>query len=147
MNGYTIDFIKLKFDTFTNVSNRMEYIKTIGLNKIYSDHAIHPTEVKATLDVLINKKILVIWRPHKNERLHYTFDNWINVFNNVNSLIITNIIQPKKTEYDILPLLIDKINIVNKKHIDSDKIKYYLEDMEEQYDMILFLCTKYNDII
>ena len=127
--GLKPDEIKNRFEYFTGVKYRLDYqgylinnniinnkIKFYNKTKFYYDYAVHPTEVESTLSSFNSKKILIIWHPHKNERLKHTFDQWINVFNSYD-LIVTELMQPKPiqpTEVKYLEELYIKLNCTSK---------------------------------
>ena len=86
--------IKNSLDNFTGV-NRRFYIKgEVGNNIIIDDYAHHPTEIKATLQAAkngFNKKIIVIFQPHRYSRTKELMDQFATAFYNADKLIITDI--------------------------------------------------------
>ncbi len=86
--------IKSSLDNFAGV-NRRFYIKgEVGNNIVVDDYAHHPTEIKATLEAAkkgFNKRIVVIFQPHRYSRTKELMDQFATAFYNADKLIITDI--------------------------------------------------------
>ena len=72
--GVNEEQIRDGFGSFIGVEKRMDIIKHEGLTLI-ADYAVHPTEVemviRAARKIYPNKKLSIIWEPHRFSRLRY----------------------------------------------------------------------------
>jgi UDP-N-acetylmuramate--alanine ligase len=70
--------IKKYLATFPGTARRQEKIT----ERIYSDYAHHPTEIKATLELFseISKNVVVVYQPHQNRRQHLVLEQYHNAF-------------------------------------------------------------------
>lgn len=150
--GLNSEEIKKKFESFKGVKYRLDYqgYKTVDYSQIkfYYDHGVHPTEIKLTLSVFSSPNILIIWCPHKNERIKHTFDQWINLFNSY-ELIVTEIIQPKpinKNDKNYLDDLFNKLNCKNKSLVSLSNLYIALFNKinNRYYDIIISFGLRFD---
>ncbi len=97
--GVEIQSIQKALQTFDGIGRRMQQygeIKTIKGNVLLvDDYGHHPTEIKATLEAAkgawSNKRIVVIFQPHRYTRTRDLFEDFSKVLSEADTLIITEI--------------------------------------------------------
>lgn len=92
--GIDIDLIKPHFATFTGMGRRFQKVGEFDGIAIYDDYAHHPTEIKATLSAASgfkNKHIIAVFQPHRYSRLKNLWDEFLNAFDNVDKVIVTDV--------------------------------------------------------
>jgi UDP-N-acetylmuramate--alanine ligase len=71
--------------------------------KIYTDYAHHPTEIKATLQALREKypkkKIICVFQPHQQDRLHRLFKEFTTAFDAADTTLILPVYLVEGREY------------------------------------------------
>ncbi|WP_448583621.1 UDP-N-acetylmuramate--L-alanine ligase [Thermocrinis sp.] len=89
---------KVMFDalaSFKNAERRLEFKGEFNGCPIYDDYGHHPTEIKVVLDSLREmypeKKILIVFQPHRYSRTYYLFDEFAQVLKQADLCIITDI--------------------------------------------------------
>ncbi len=151
--GLKPDEIKNKFESFKGAKYRLDLVGYQSIDNyrinFYYDNGTHPTELKSILSTIpSNYNVLIIWHPHKNERLKNTFDQWINIFNNY-KLIVTELMQPKpikSTEKLYLNDLFDKLNCKNKSLIKlSDLDTAIFKNINSSYiDIVISVGLRFD---
>ena len=84
---------------FSGVKRRLELKGNIKLNNkevmLFDDYGHHPTEIEATIDALKNtypdKKIFMVFQPHRYSRSIGLFDEFIKILSKVDALIMLDI--------------------------------------------------------
>jgi len=90
----SLDLIKEHFYTFTGMGRRFQLSAKFGGISVYDDYAHHPTEIKATISsmkVLKDKNIIAVFQPHRYSRFHGLWDEFLNAFEGVDRVFITDI--------------------------------------------------------
>ena len=120
--GINIKIIKESFMNFGGVSRRMEHKGEIIINKnkvkLIDDYGHHPTEIKATIDAVKatnpNKKISMIFQPHRFSRSIFLFDEFIECLSELDNVVILDIYsageqnQENISAYSFVNALVDK---------------------------------------
>ena len=120
--GIKIKVIKDSFKNFGGVSRRLEFKANIKIEgksaTLIDDYGHHPTELKATIEALRstnpNKKICMIFQPHRYSRSTLLFDEFIDCLKNVDTSIILDIYSAgeqnlqKISSYDFVNALIER---------------------------------------
>tara|TARA_B110000003_G_scaffold37720_1_gene34555 strand:+ start:1262 stop:2650 length:1389 start_codon:yes stop_codon:yes gene_type:complete len=120
--GINIKIIKESFMNFSGVSRRMEHKGEIIINKnkvkLIDDYGHHPTEIKATIDAVKatnpNKKISMIFQPHRFSRSIFLFDEFIECLSELDNVVILDIYsageqnQENISAYSFVNALVDK---------------------------------------
>ena len=92
-----IDFksIKEALESFKNAERRLElkgYFKSIP---VYDDYGHHPTEIRAVLkaikEMYPDKKILLVFQPHRYSRTYYLFEDFVGVLREADQCLLTDI--------------------------------------------------------
>ena len=91
-----VDALSLKeyFASFTGMGRRFQKIGSLSnvvKVDIYDDYAHHPTEIKATLDgakSFKDKRLVIVFQPHRYTRLNSLWDNFKTVFKGINGKVI-----------------------------------------------------------
>lgn len=92
--GINIEKVVKHFATFTGMGRRFQLIGEVNDAVIYDDYAHHPTEIKATLSALTefpDKNVIAVFQPHRYTRLKSLWNDFINAFENVPRVIVTDI--------------------------------------------------------
>jgi len=78
------DVIKSALETFEGVKRRLEIKGEIKGITVVDDYGHHPTEIKTTLqavkDCWPNRRIVVVFQPHRYTRTHALFDEFTRAF-------------------------------------------------------------------
>jgi UDP-N-acetylmuramate--alanine ligase len=95
-SGLSIEKIKKGLLAFCGSKRRLEYIGDLASGaKVYDDYAHHPTEIKKTLQALRKqypkKKIICIFQPHTFSRTKTLFNQFLRVFSEVDTILLTDI--------------------------------------------------------
>ncbi len=103
--GVPIEKIKKGILAFQGSKRRMEFIGNLTTGaKVYDDYAHHPTEINKTLGAVRkkypNKKIICIFQPHTYSRTKMLFNDFLRVFENVDTVILTDIYASLREQYD-----------------------------------------------
>lgn len=135
-------------ETFQGVHRRMEVVANID-NKILiiDDYAHHPTEIMTTLSALRNgwqnKRIIVIFQPHRFSRTKFLAEKFGKVFFNADQVIINDIYSANESPIpgisgETVFREIKKANHKDVKYISSkDDILTYLCDTVQPEDIIV----------
>jgi UDP-N-acetylmuramate--alanine ligase len=83
------------FATFTNANRRFQFKGEVNGITLIDDYGHHPTEIRATLSAAKNsadnKRIVVIFQPHRYTRTKDLMDEFAVSFNNADLLFVTDI--------------------------------------------------------
>ena len=97
--GTSCNVIETALKNFSGVSRRFEEIISVkkpGCEITYvDDYGHHPSEIRATLDAARlgwpNRKIILIFQPHRFSRTRDLYSDFVDVLSNVDFLILMNI--------------------------------------------------------
>ena len=120
--GINIKVIKDSFKNFGGVSRRLEFKANLKIEgkpvTLIDDYGHHPTELKATVQALRssnpNKKICMIFQPHRYTRSTLLFKEFVDCLREVDTIIILDIYSAgeqnlqKISSYDFVNALIEK---------------------------------------
>ena len=120
--GINTKVIKDSFKNFGGVSRRLEFKADLKIDgksaTLIDDYGHHPTELKATIEALKssspNKKICMIFQPHRYSRSTLLFKEFIECLGDVDTSIILDIYSAgeqnlqKISSYDFVNALIEK---------------------------------------
>jgi UDP-N-acetylmuramate--alanine ligase len=83
------------FATFTNADRRFQFKGEVNGITLVDDYGHHPTEIRATLSAAKNsadnKRIVVLFQPHRYTRTKDLMDEFAVSFNNADLLFVTDI--------------------------------------------------------
>ncbi|MCB0272446.1 MAG: UDP-N-acetylmuramate--L-alanine ligase, partial [Bdellovibrionales bacterium] len=86
---------------FNGIDRRMDFHGTYEGAEVYDDYAHHPTEILATLIALKKKagekKVHVLYQPHRYTRLQDTWQKHIEVFDYADCVYVTPIYEASET--------------------------------------------------
>ena len=90
LSGVKNNYIKLALINYIGVKRRFTHLGKVNLSNIYDDYAHHPTEILATLKGAkqVNKKIIIVFQPHRYSRTKILFNEFINVLSKINKLYL-----------------------------------------------------------
>lgn len=101
--GVDINAIKPHFATFSGMGRRFQKVGEFNGVTIYDDYAHHPTEIKATLssaEGMDGKHIIAVFQPHRYTRLKNLWNEFLNAFDNVDKVIVTDVYAASEDEID-----------------------------------------------
>lgn len=110
--GISSDIIVKTLKEFKGLWRRFEIIGEWQSNLIISDYAHHPTAIKSLLrgtrEFYPNKKIVIVFQPHQEDRTQKLFDDFTKSFDFADDIILCPIYEvigrrskPKLTSYDL----------------------------------------------
>ena len=122
--GITTKIIKNSLKSFGGVSRRLEFKGDLKINdkkiKLLDDYGHHPTEISATVEAIKssykNKKINMIFQPHRYSRSSILFDDFVDCLGLLDKIIILDIYSAGEqnaegiSSYDFVNSLIKKGN-------------------------------------
>ena len=98
---------------------------------VVDDYAHHPTEIKATLSAaskVKHNKLRVVFQPHTYTRTKALFEEFVDSFDHVDSLIITDIYAAREKDvYGVSSYQL--VNAIKAKYPDREV--YYVQDFED----------------
>ena len=90
----SIKDIQNSLETFKGVERRFTFLGKIKKSFIYDDYAHHPTEIKASYEIakhIAEKKIIVLFQPHRFSRTRDLYNDFIKVLNKIDILYVLDI--------------------------------------------------------
>ena len=145
--GLTFSQVKEGLLAFTGSKRRSEYVGQLASGaSVFDDYAHHPTEIQNTLKAFRQQfpksKIICIFQPHTYSRTKSLFEQFVNSFNDADTVILTNIYSSLREKPDptvssellakklgdfkkevfFLPTLDSVIEYVNQKNYGKDCI-------------------------
>lgn len=88
------DTIRKGLASFRGVKRRFEMKGSASGVEVYDDYAHHPTEIKATLEMVrehLGRPVTVIFQPHRYSRTRDLMDDFARSFFNADRVLVTNI--------------------------------------------------------
>ncbi|MBP3821644.1 UDP-N-acetylmuramate--L-alanine ligase [bacterium] len=101
--GVNMNLVNSHFQTFTGMGRRFQKVGEFNGITIYDDYAHHPTEIKATLSCsksFKDKNIIAVFQPHRYTRLQNLWNEFMEAFENVDELIVTDVYAASETPID-----------------------------------------------
>ncbi len=87
--------VQQALDDFTGIWRRFERVGQINNAIVISDYAHHPTSIRGILrgarEFFPDKKILVVFQPHHQDRTLKLFDDFATAFSDANEVIVAEI--------------------------------------------------------
>lgn len=131
--GGKSEAIQPTLDVFLGVGRRFEVVGSIGNATVISDYAHHPTALRAVVEATtlryVNKRILVIFRPHHRERTIKLFAQFVEVIAAIPHMILVEIYDVAGREEGISVSSEDVIEKVEELNVHTDLV--YAKDLEE----------------
>ena len=145
--GIDIDIVAKALLKYDGASRRLEYKGMLNGAKVYDDYGHHPTEIKATINGIKNKKYnesWVVFEAHTYSRLAAHLKEFAESLVNFDHIIVIDIYAAREVNtYNISEEdLIREINKLGKEAIhisDYDEVIKYLKDNVKEGDLILTL--------
>lgn len=101
--GINMELVNSYFGSFTGMGRRFEKVGEFDGVVIYDDYAHHPTEIKATLSCsrsFKDKNIIAVFQPHRYSRLQNLWNEFMEAFESVDELIVTDVYAASETPID-----------------------------------------------
>lgn len=125
--------IKAAFASYTGVERRFEYVVKSGDHIFIDDYAHHPEELKSCISTVRklypDKKITGIFQPHLYSRTRDFIDDFARSLELLDELILLNIYPAREKPIEGInsEMLLDKIQIINKKLLSKDETIDYIK--------------------
>jgi UDP-N-acetylmuramate--alanine ligase len=137
--------IKNSLNKFMGVKRRFTFLGRLEKALIYDDYAHHPSEIQASYQIakqISQKKIIIIFQPHRYSRTKLLLDNFIKILKKIDILYILDIYSAGEKPIGNInsKILVNKINKYNKN-------VYYLKDEKEIKDILKNYFSDNNTII
>ena len=140
-----INIVKIGLEKYRGVGRRFEYLGKYNGAFVFDDYAHHPTEIKTTLDAVVNtkhNKNWAIFQSHTYSRTKEHLDEFADVLSNFDNIIIAPIYAAREINtFNISEnMLVDKIKQKNKNvvYLNSfEKIENYLKQNVNENDLII----------
>jgi UDP-N-acetylmuramate--alanine ligase len=98
------DMITQALAEFTGADRRFQFRGEAAGVTVVDDYGHHPTEIKATLSAARigapNRRIVVLFQPHRYSRTHDLMQEFASAFNNADVLFVTDIYAASETPID-----------------------------------------------
>ena len=128
---------------FAGVAQRLEKKGQFFGADLYSDYAVHPTEVKRVLKTLQSQyptaKIFAVFEPHTFSRLSYFFEDFVRVFSNSKTkVLVTDVFaaREKKGRVDASDLA---NALKNATYLPFPKVANYLKNGVGKSDVVVVM--------
>jgi len=136
----SIKNIQKSLETFKGVERRFTFLGKIKKSFIYDDYAHHPTEIKASYEIakhIAEKKIIVLFQPHRFSRTRDLYSDFIKVLNKIDILYVLDIYSAGE----------NSIKKINSKNIVKDlrKKKQQVFYISKNEDINKILSSFYDD--
>ena len=145
-----IKIIQKAIENFPGISRRFEIVGEYKVNnkkfKWIDDYGHHPTEMKEVLETInnvwSNKKIIMIFQPHRYSRTAEHFSQFVDILKNVNNLILMDVYAANEVAIDNISseVLLDEIRKYNenvKLINDHKKLEKYVNQKVNDNDILL----------
>ncbi len=127
IKGYCPETMTEHFRTFTGMGRRFQKVAEFNGVKVYDDYAHHPEEIGTTLHSISTYRegrVVAIFQPHRFTRLKSLWKDFLNVFNTVDKIYVTDV-------YHACEEPIDGINSENfVKELQNEDKTYVGGDMQ-----------------
>ncbi len=145
--GVSVENIKKSLETFQGVERRFSWHGDFKGVCVVDDYAHHPKEIAVTLKAAKNfkkKRVVVVFQPHRFSRTSHFKDEFVDVLQNCDQLIITDIYSAsEKPQGQISASMIcDEISQKRENfavYQEYDCIVDYLLENSVEGDFVLFL--------
>ena len=131
--------VQRALDDFTGIWRRFERVGKIGEAIVISDYAHHPTAIRGTLrgtrEFFPDKKILVVFQPHHQDRTLKLFDDFAESFTDADEAIIAEIYHVYGREEKKDKISSEKLVSAIRKHNPDKKISY-AKDIKTAEEMV-----------
>ncbi|MCD4704997.1 UDP-N-acetylmuramate--L-alanine ligase [bacterium] len=132
---------------FQGLWRRFELLGKLKTNLIFSDYAHHPTEIKALLygvrDFYANKKIVIIFQPHQEDRTEKLFDEFVDSFKLADDIILFPVYKVSGRRSKNAKSSYDLFLEIRKNHLSEEQNIFYNKTYPELKKQI----SKYKDAV
>jgi UDP-N-acetylmuramate--alanine ligase len=147
--GLDIDVCIKALQSFTGANRRLEYKGDVNGAKVFDDYGHHPTEIKATVKAIKNKKYnnsWVVFQPHTYTRTKEHLDSFADSLLDFDNIIVVDIYAAReKNEVgiystDLVNKILEKDSNKKVQYISSfDDVVDYLKENVKKDDLVLTL--------
>ncbi len=146
--GITVSDAAGALSEFSGADRRFEYRgKTSSGADVYDDYAHHPTEIKATIDILSmlpHASSICIYQPHTYSRTKAFFDEFSTAFTGVDTLIFADIYAARESDDGTVSskMLAESArkNGINALYLgDFDAIVEYVNKISKENDVVIVM--------
>lgn len=146
--GISFESVAEEIAHFRGAKRRFQIISDANDILLVDDYAVHPTEIKATLNAAkaTGRKVYAVFQPHRISRAYYLLEQFAESFDEADEVVITDIYSPKgekKVEGVNAEVLATKIQQQSNENIryikDLEEIITYLERRVQPGDLVITL--------
>ncbi len=135
-------------EKFKGVRRRLEFKGIWKGNILVDDYAHHPTEIKASLEALRkvyrDKKLLLIFQPHRYSRVKALWDEFLLVLKDPEILVLTEIYPASEKP---IPGVSGYTFFESVKNLRGSKPTFFAENFEDIFDLLEKLGDKEQIIV
>lgn len=94
LKGFHPEGMLEHFKTFTGMGRRFQKVTEFNGVNVYDDYAHHPEEIGTTLQSVASYeggRVVAIFQPHRFTRLKSLWNDFLNVFNTVDKIFVTDV--------------------------------------------------------
>ncbi len=94
LKGFHPEEMLEHFKTFTGMGRRFQKVTDFNGVNVYDDYAHHPEEIGTTLQSVASYeggRVVAIFQPHRFTRLKSLWNDFLNVFNTVDKIFVTDV--------------------------------------------------------
>ncbi|MDD4294401.1 MAG: UDP-N-acetylmuramate--L-alanine ligase [Candidatus Omnitrophica bacterium] len=102
--GFDLQKVSDAVGDFSGIKRRLEICSRAGSVTFFDDYAHHPTEISAVLDALRhigNKRIIVLFEPHRFSRIEKLYADFVKCFKGAYRVFVTDVYSASEQGYDI----------------------------------------------
>ena len=132
--------------SYIGVHRRLEIKGEVNGITVVDDYGHHPTEIRATLTAarqMWNKRIIVVFQPHRYTRTQALFDRFLTAFSDADILILTDIYPASEREIEGVNSSKLQQGIRESGHKDVT----YMPDFDRIVDHLLMIAERPDAII
>lgn len=133
-------------ESFSGVKCRFEKMKSERFGNVICDYAHHPTEIKNSIKsakkIFLNKNLFVIFQPHTFSRTKFLFDEFFDVFKDVENPIFFKTYSAREKETDGMSArefaeILRKTNKNTRYFEDFSSLNNFLQQIRDKQDCVL----------
>jgi UDP-N-acetylmuramate--alanine ligase len=122
------ELMKEYFKTFSGMGRRFQKVAEFNGIKVIDDYAHHPEEIKTTLTGLKDYRggrVIAVFQPHRYTRLKGLWNDFLNAFNTVDQIYITDVYNACESPIEGISskIFTEELNHKDKTYIAGDMKK------------------------
>ncbi|MCH8049376.1 UDP-N-acetylmuramate--L-alanine ligase [Patescibacteria group bacterium] len=143
--------IKHALRTFQGTWRRFEHVGKWKDADVYSDYAHHPTAIQESLksyrEFFPDRRLVLVFEPHQHSRMHELFDQFVQSFDEVDVLILSEVYAVEGRTEEVLETSKDLTEKVERRKKidtvlyakDANQAEDHLRDVVEAKDVVIIM--------